>query len=145
MTLHSKLPAIVSKNKKRVGRGYGSGVGGHTSSRGMKGQKSRSGSKVPLYFEGGNLPLVKRLPMLRGKKRLEVVKPTLELTLNDLQAIQAEKISRETLKLIGILKPQYKKVKIIATGTISKPVTVEGIATSATAKTRIESAGGKVV
>ncbi len=145
MTLHSKLPAIVSKNKKRVGRGYGSGVGGHTSSRGMKGQKSRSGSKVPLYFEGGNLPLVKRLPMLRGKKRLEVVKPTLELTLNDLQAIQAETISRETLKLIGILKPQYKKVKIIATGTISKPVTVEGIATSATAKTRIESAGGKVV
>jgi large subunit ribosomal protein L15 len=67
MSILSSLTKITTRSKKRLGRGYGSGKGGHTSSRGQKGQKSRVGSKVPLWFEGGALPLSKRIPMWRVK------------------------------------------------------------------------------
>lgn len=144
MSIKHLLPATTTKGKKRLGRGYGSGKGGHTSSRGQKGQWSRRGAKVPLYFEGGNLPLIKRLPMQRGKGRLNVVRPTLELTLNDLQALDATLITLDTVRLAGLLPVGVKKVKIIATGSISKSVTVEGISASAAARKAIEAAGGEL-
>lgn len=144
MTLTHSLPAVVNKPKKRVGRGYGSGKGGHTSGRGQKGQLSRRGAKIPHYFEGGNLPLIKRLPMLRGKKRLNVVRPSVEVTLADLEALDAALVTTDTLRLAGLVPVGVKKVKIIATGTVSKSLTVEGIPTSAAARKQIESAGGHV-
>lgn len=145
MSIISSLPAITQKSQKRLGRGYGSGKGGHTSGRGAKGQLSRRGAKIPLYFEGGNLPLVKRLPMLRGKKRLNIVRPSVELTLSDLESLSVDQVSMDTLKLAGLVPAGVKKVKIIATGSLTKPMTVVGIATSAAAHDRIVKAGGKVL
>ncbi len=144
MSLNHTLPPTTAKSKKRIGRGYGSGKGGHTSTRGQKGQWSRSGAKIPLYFEGGNLPLVKRLPMQRGKGLLKVVRPTAELTLADLQALDATLITVDTVRLAGLVPAGVKKFKIIATGSITKSVTVEGISASAAARKAIEAAGGEL-
>lgn len=144
MSIKHVLPATAAKAKKRVGRGYGSGKGGHTSSRGQKGQLSRRGAKIPLYFEGGNLPLIKRLPMQRGKGRLNVVRPSVEITLTDLQALDAELITVDTVRLAGLVPAGVKKVKIIATGSLTKSVTVEGIRASAAARKAIEAAGGSL-
>jgi len=99
----SNLPKITSKSKKRVGRGYGSGKGGHTSGRGQKGQKSRS--KVPIWFEGGQLPLIRRTPFIKGKGRFKSIKPqpiTINLTrLNNFKKDSTVnlKTAIETLKL----------------------------------------------
>lgn len=139
------LPAVTSKSTKRLGRGYGSGKGGHTASRGTKGQKSRRGAKIPLWFEGGNLRLIKRLPMLRGKGRLKPVTGRVEITLADLQAVSQDTITMDTLRLAGMVPAGVSSVKIIANGAIAKPVTVEGIRVSTAARTAIEKAGGKVL
>jgi large subunit ribosomal protein L15 len=140
--LHTLL-SIVDKSKKRVGRGQGSGKA-RTAGRGQKGYKSRTGSKVPLWFEGGQLPLVKRLPMLRGKSRFNVLTPSAELTLSDLQrmAKSVDVISLESLKLAGLIDRHFKKVKIIATGTITTAVTVQGIPATEAATKAIVKAGG---
>ena len=145
MSLLNKLTSITKKSAQRVGRGYGSGKGGHTSTRGQKGQKSRGGSKIPLWFEGGQLPLIKRLPMLRGKGKLNVVRPTAEITLTEIDNMQAETITLETLKLEKVIHPRFKKAKIISSGEITRKVTVEGIGVTEGAKTAIEKAGGKVL
>lgn len=144
MSLLHSLTSITDKAKKRVGRGYGSGVGGHTSTRGQKGQKSRRGVTIPLWFEGGQLPLVKRLPMIRGKMRFVSVRPTAEVTLRDIEAMKSEEITLETLKAERVIESRFKKAKIIATGTLSKKVTVQGVGISAKAKQAVEAAGGSV-
>lgn len=141
--LHSLIKATTG-SKKRLGRGYGSGKGGHTASRGQKGQKSRTGSKVPLWFEGGQLPLIKRLPMIRGKGKFKVVRPTAEISLHDIQAMTATTISLDTLKVEKIIDKKFKKAKIIGTGTISRAVTIAGILVTPKAKELIQTAGGKV-
>jgi large subunit ribosomal protein L15 len=140
--LHT-LTSVVTKSKKRVGRGQGSGKA-RTAGRGQKGYKARTGSKVALWFEGGQLPLVKRLPMLRGKARFNVLNETAELTLSDLQRISqlVDVISLDSLKLAGLLDRRYKKAKIINTGSLTVPVTVQGIPTTAAAAKAIEKAGG---
>ena len=143
MSLLNSLTSIVSKSKKRVGRGYGSGKGGHTSGRGMKGQRSRVGSKIPLWFEGGQLPLTKRLPMLRGKGRFNVLVPTAEVTLADIEKMDAKVISLETLKIEKVINARFKKAKLVKTGKLTRSVTVE-IPVSAAAKKAIESAGGSI-
>ncbi len=143
----SLLHALIKSTKvgsKRVGRGYGSGIGGHTSGRGTKGQRARVGSKIPLWFEGGQLPLTKRLPMLRGKARFNVLKPTIELTLSDLQALKIDTITLESLKLNKVVDHRAKKVKIISKGKLSKKLTISGIAATPMAKAAIEKAGGSV-
>ena len=145
MSLLQQLAPIVTKSKKRVGRGIASGVGGHTVGRGQKGQKSRAGGKVPLWFEGGQLPLIKRLPMLRGKDRFSVLKKTVELSLTELNAVEAPIVSLDTLKLEKIVHFSTKFVKVIATGTLDKKITLQGIKASAAAKKAIESVGGSVV
>ncbi len=144
MSLLHQLIASTDKAQKRVGRGYGSGRGGHTSGRGQKGQKSRRGAKIPLWFEGGQLPLVKRLPMLRGKLRFGVVRPTAEITLRALELMKSDEVTLDTLKAEGLIESGFKKAKIIATGTLSKKITVQGLGVSAKAKKLIEAAGGSV-
>jgi len=141
MSLLNSLTSIVSKSSKRIGRGYGSGKGGHTSSRGMKGQRSRVGSKIPLWFEGGQLPLTKRLPMLRGKGRFNVLVPTAEVTLTDVEKMAAKVISLEALKLEKVINARFKKAKLVKTGKLTRKVIVE-IPTSAAAKEAVENAGG---
>lgn len=144
MSLLHSLTKTISKSKKRIGRGIGSGTGGHTSTRGQKGQKSRTGSKVPLWFEGGQLPLIKRLPMIKGKGRFKVVRPVAEITLHDLEKMTAKTISLETLKLEKIIESKYKRAKIIGTGTLTRVVTITDIAVTPKAREIIESVGGKV-
>ena len=135
----------MTRSKKRVGRGIGSGKGGHTSSRGSKGQKSRRGSKIPLRFEGGNLPLIKRLPMMRGKGRLKQVRSRVELTLTDLDRLGQDSITLDTLKLAKLVPNSSTSVKVIATGTLTRPVSITGIRVSSTARQMIEKAGGNVL
>jgi large subunit ribosomal protein L15 len=143
MSILNQLTRIVDKSAKRVGRGIGSGRGGHTSGRGMKGQKSRVGSKIPLWFEGGQLPLTKRLPMLRGKGRFNVVRPTAEVTLSDIQKMKAKTITLEALKEERVINARFRTAKIVRTGELTRKVTVE-IPVSAASKKAIENAGGLV-
>lgn len=145
MSLLNQLTSIVDKSKKRVGRGYGSGKGGHTSGRGAKGQKAgRSGAKVPIWFEGGQLPLIRRLPKWPGKGRFKSLEPSAELTLTDLEKMNSEVISLETLKKEKVIDVRFKKAKIIKTGQLKRAVTVKGVPVSAGAKKEIENAGGSV-
>lgn len=144
MSLLQQLTTTKNKSAKRVGRGIGSGKGGHTAGRGQKGQGSRRGAKIPLWFEGGQLPLIKRLPMLRGKGRLKVVRPTAEITLNEVQKMKSDVISLETLKSEKIIEKKFKKAKIIATGKLDRKVTVEGVAITAGAQKAIEALGGSI-
>ncbi len=144
MSLLNKLTNITTKSKKRIGRGFGSGKGGHTVGFGNKGQKSRQGGKVPLWFEGGQLPLIKRLPMLRGKSRLKAIHPVAVITFNDLNKLDAENVTIDTLKLNKLVDKKAKKVKIIKRGRLNKKVNIVGIKVSKQAKQIIEKMGGKV-
>lgn len=138
------LPAATTKSKRRVGRGIGSTKGGHTSGRGTKGQWARQGALVPLWFEGGQLPLVKRLPMLRGKGRLNATSLAVAVTLTDLEKMSATTISVDTLKLERIVPQRAARVKVIATGVITKKIALQGISVSQKARELIEKAGGTV-
>lgn len=141
--LHSIIKTTL-KTSKRLGRGYGSGKGGHTSSRGTKGQRARVGSKIPLWFEGGQLQMGKKLPMLRGKARFNVLNPTVELTLSDLQKLTIDTVTFEALKLNKVVDRRAKKVKIISKGKLEKKLSISGIAVTPKAKAAIEKAGGSV-
>ena len=144
MSLLNQLPSTTQRPKKRVGRGYGSGKGGHTSGRGQKGQNSRQGKNIPTWFEGGQLPMIKRMPMMRGKSRFESLEPTAEISLSDLEKMKAVIVSLDTLKLEKVIHPKFKKAKIISNGKIDRAVTVQGVRVSTAAKTAIEKSGGKV-
>ncbi|HPS40944.1 MAG TPA: 50S ribosomal protein L15 [Candidatus Woesebacteria bacterium] len=144
MSILSSLQKISKKGSKRLGRGYGSGKGGHTSSRGQKGQKARTGSKVPLWFEGGALPLSKRIPMWRGKGRFNSLHQVAELTFDDLNKIELTDITLDSLKLNRIIDKRFKKAKVIAKGKLNKKVHLKGIAVSATAKKEIEALFGSI-
>lgn len=142
MSILSAISKITTKKAKRLGRGYGSGKGGHTSSRGQKGQRSRTGSKVPLWFEGGALPLSKRIPMWRGKGRFKSLQSTAELTFDDLNKIELVDITLDSLKLNKIIDKRFKKAKVICKGKLSKKINLKGIAASEAAKKEIEALGG---
>ena len=144
MSLLNQLTSITTRSQKRLGRGYGSGKGGHTVGRGQKGQKSRVGSKVPLWFEGGSLPLTKRLPMWRGKGRFKSLRDTVELTLADLEKMELVDISLASLKDNKLIDPRFKKAKIISKGQLSRKINVEGIAVSAAAQKMIKDLGGTI-
>jgi large subunit ribosomal protein L15 len=144
MSLLNQLKKISSKSSKRLGRGYGSGKGGHTVGRGQKGQKSRVGSKIPLWFEGGSLPLTKRLPMWRGKGRFKSLRLTAELTFNDLNTMDLAEISLDSLKLNKLIDSRFRQAKIIKRGKLNRKINVKGIAVTEAAKKEIESLGGKV-
>lgn len=144
MSLLGKLTSITTSSAKRVGRGVGSGKGMHTATRGQKGQKSRQGGKIPIWFEGGQLPLIKRMPMWRGKGRFKVVRPTAEITLTEIENMKADTISLESLKLEKIIDHRFKKAKIIKSGSISRKVTITDIKVTTGATEAIEKAGGTV-
>ncbi len=134
----------------RKGRGYGSGKGGHTVGRGTKGQKSRSGYSRPRPgFEGGQMPLSRRLPKLRGFTR-GFIKSTItkfQLQLSEVaEAVEGNTVDAVTLLEAGLIRPVSKKitVKILFDKDIDKKLTVEGIQVSKTAKAAIEKAGGEV-
>lgn len=144
MSLLNKLVKSTDKKKKRLGRGYGSGKGGHTTNRGMKGQKSRVGSKIPLWFEGGQLPLIKRVPMLRGKGKFKVVRPVAELTFDDINKFDFDVITLKTLQANRIIDPGFEQAKIIKSGQLKKKITVKGLRVSKGAAKVIKSLGGTI-
>jgi large subunit ribosomal protein L15 len=142
MELNTIQPAGGAKHaKRRVGRGIGSGLG-KTAGRGHKGQKSRSGGYHKVGFEGGQMPLQRRLPK-RGFKST-TLKYNAEITLTDLQRLDATEVDLLTLKAAGLVGEVARIVKVIKTGELGKAVTLKGIGATAGAKAAIEAAGGSV-
>ena len=142
MRMNSMRPAKgAKKTRKRVGRGYGSG-NGSTCGRGDKGQKSRSGGRVKAGFEGGQMPLQRRLPKFGFYSRL--ARYSDEIRLGELQALAEDAIDIAVLRAAGLLRHDVKKVKVIASGKIEKAVKLKGIAVTAGARKLIEAAGGQV-
>ena len=142
MQLNTIKPATGSKKaRRRVGRGIGSGLG-KTAGRGHKGQKSRSGGYHKVGFEGGQMPLQRRLPK-RGFKSHQL-KFNAEITLADLDLLAVAEIDVLTLKQAGLVPEIAKVVKVIKSGELSKKVVLKGIGATAGAKAAIEAAGGTV-
>lgn len=143
LTLHNLHPAKGStQSKKRRGRGPGSGLG-KTAGRGHKGQKSRSGGSIPSWFEGGQMPLIRRIPK-RGfinpfRQESDVV------NLYQLDRLPADvDVTPETLLGAGLVRSATGPIKILAQGDVSRAFVVRGVKLSAGAKKKIEAAGGKV-
>jgi len=143
MELNNLKPSPGSKHaKRRVGRGIGSGLG-KTAGRGHKGQKSRSGGFHKVGFEGGQMPLYRRLPK-RGFVSL-TRRHVGEITLADLQRLEQSEIDLVVLKQNGLANEQIKSVKVIKTGELTRAVTLKGLTATAGARAAIEAAGGKIV
>ena len=142
MELNGIKPAGGAKHaKRRVGRGIGSGLG-KTAGRGHKGQKSRAGGYHKVGFEGGQMPLQRRLPK-RGFKS-QLLKYNAEVTLTSLELLGAADVDLLTLKQAGLVPEIAKVVKVIKTGALTKAVKLNGIGATAGAKAAIEAAGGSV-
>ena len=142
MELNGIKPAAGAKHaKRRVGRGIGSGIG-KTAGRGHKGQKSRAGGFHKVGFEGGQMPLQRRLPK-RGFKS-QSLKYNAEVTLTALEALGLAEVDLLALKQAGLVGQIAKVVKIIKTGELTKAVKLTGIGATAGAKAAIEAAGGSV-
>ena len=142
MELNTIKPADGAKHaKRRVGRGIGSGLG-KTAGRGHKGQKSRAGGYHKVGFEGGQMPLQRRLPK-RGFKSAQL-KFNAEVTLGELQALDAAEVDLLALKAAGLVPQIAKTVKVIKAGELSKAVVLKGIGATAGAKAVIEAAGGSL-
>ncbi len=142
MELNTISPADGSKKaRRRVGRGIGSGLG-KTAGRGHKGQKSRSGGYHKVGFEGGQMPLQRRLPKRGFKSHL--LKYNAEITLTNLEVLGASEVDVLALKQAGLVNQIAKVVKVINTGTLTKAVKLTGIGATAAAKKAIEAAGGSV-
>ncbi len=142
MELNSIKPAEGSKHAaRRVGRGIGSGLG-KTAGRGHKGQKSRSGGYHKVGFEGGQMPLQRRLPKRGFKSHL--LKYNAEITLTALARLDLAEVDVLTLKQAGLVSQLAKVVKVIKSGEIAKAVKLTGIGATAGAKAAIEAAGGSV-
>lgn len=142
MFLNTLSPAEGSRAEgKRVGRGIGSGLG-KTGGRGHKGQKSRSGGSVKPGFEGGQMPLQRRLPKFGFTSRQAQF--TAEIRLHELAKVEADVVDLDALKQADIIGHQTKRARVILSGEISKAVTVKGLKVTKGAKAAIEAAGGKV-
>ncbi|MDF7666718.1 50S ribosomal protein L15 [Orbaceae bacterium ESL0727] len=142
MRLNTLSPAEGSKHApKRLGRGIGSGLG-KTGGRGVKGQKSRSGGGVRRGFEGGQMPLYRRLPKFGFTSRKAQV--TAQIRLSDLMKIDGDVVDLNSLKVANVIDSQIEYAKIMLSGEVTKPVTVRGIRVTKGAKAAIEAAGGKI-
>jgi large subunit ribosomal protein L15 len=142
MRLNTLSPAPGSrKNAKRVGRGIGSGHG-KTAGRGHKGQKSRSGGKVKPGFEGGQMPLQKRLPKYGFSSRIG--RTTAQIRLGELGAVEGDVIDLAALKNADLVKDNIERARIFLSGDLNKAVTVKGLAVTRGAREAIEKAGGKI-
>lgn len=142
MRLNTLSPAPGSKQApKRVGRGIGSGLG-KTGGRGHKGQKSRSGGGVRRGFEGGQMPLYRRLPKFGFTSRKSMF--TAEVRLSELAKVNGDVVDLYTLKAANIIGIEIKYVKIILSGELARPVTVRGLRVTKGARAAIENTGGKI-
>lgn len=142
MELNSIKPAAGAKHaKRRVGRGIGSGLG-KTAGRGHKGQKSRAGGYHKVGFEGGQMPMHRRLPK-RGFKSAQL-QFNAEVTLSDLEALGLPEVDLLTLKQEKLVGQLAKVAKVVKTGAITKAVKLTGVGATAGAKVAIEAAGGSV-
>jgi large subunit ribosomal protein L15 len=142
MRLNTIKPATGSKPaRKRVGRGIGSGLG-KTCGRGHKGQKSRSGGKVQTGFEGGQMPLQRRLPKVGFRSKL--ARTTAEVRLNEIAKVDGDVVDMEALYAANILPRTMTRAKVMLSGEINRAVTVKGIRCTKGARAAIEAAGGKV-
>ena len=142
MELNTIKPSEGSKHaKRRVGRGIGSGLG-KTAGRGHKGQKSRTGGYHKVGFEGGQMPMQRRLPK-RGFKSASL-KFNAEITLSDLERLGAAEVDMLALKQAGLVRQLAKVVKVIKSGELTKAVKLTGIGATAGAKVAIEAAGGSL-
>ena len=142
MRLNTISPAPVAKiSAKRVGRGIGSGLC-KTGGRGHKGQKSRSGGSVKPGFEGGQMPIQRRLPKFGFTSRKSFVSD--QVTLTEISKVEGEVVSLETLKAAGLVKKEMLFVKVMKSGEVTRAVTVSGLKVTKGAREAIEAAGGKV-
>ena len=142
MRLNTLSPAPGSrKNSKRVGRGIGSGVG-KTAGRGHKGQKSRSGGSVRPGFEGGQMPLQKRLPKYGFTSR--IARTTAQVRLSELNAVEGDVVDLAALKAADLVKDNVTRARVFLSGELGKALTVKGIAVTKGAREAIEKAGGKI-
>jgi len=132
-------------SKQRIGRGYGTGKGGHTSTRGMKGQKSRAGHKSMVFFEGGNTPFHRRMPKYPGFKNINrkeyqpVNVSVLEENFKD-----GEVVTIDILREKALIRKNTTLVKVLGQGELTKKLTIKGLATSGTAKEKIEAVKGSI-
>lgn len=142
MFLNTIKPAEGStKDRKRVGRGIGSGLG-KTAGRGHKGQKSRSGGQTPIGFEGGQMPLQRRLPKFGFHSRK--AKFSAEVRLSEIEKLDNDIVDLQSLIKANIVPAFTKKAKVILSGELTKAVTIKGLKVTKGAVAAIQSAGGKV-
>lgn len=142
MQLNTLAPKAGARStRKRLGRGMGSGLG-KTAGRGHKGQKSRSGGYNKIGFEGGQMPLQRRLPK-RGFRSLQLGR-TAQIRLHELSKVQGDVVDLAALREAGLVNNRVERAKIICSGEVSRAVTVRGISVTKGAAAAIENAGGKV-
>ena len=142
MRLNSLKPSAGSKaTSKRVGRGIGSGLG-KTCGRGHKGQKSRSGGSLKAGFEGGQMPLQRRLPKVGFSSRS--ARYSAEIRLHELTKVDADVIDLKALQDARVIPASIKRAKVILSGKIEKAVTLRGLGVTKGARAAIEAAGGKI-
>ena len=142
ITLSNLKPAPGShRNRKRIGRGPGSGHG-KTSTKGNKGQKARAGGSTNPGFEGGQMPMYRRLPKRGFTNPFKATAQTVNL--RQLKKLSVTDLTPDTLHAVGLVTKQNRPIKLLATGEADRAYTVRGIAMSASAKAKIEAAGGKV-
>ena len=142
MRLNTLKPQAGSNpERKRVGRGMGSGLG-KTAGRGHKGQKSRSGGFHKVGFEGGQMPLQRRLPKVGFRSHMARI--TAELRLSELSQVEADVIDVKALQAANLVSRNTKRAKVIASGEINKAVVLKGIRVTKGARAAIEAAGGKI-
>lgn len=138
-----KPPAGAKKKPKRIGRGQGSGHGNHTSTRGSKGQNSRSGGGVRPGFEGGQMPLQRRLPKRGFKNPFRTA--VAEVNIQDLVRFEpGSVVDAQALAEAGLVKGTFEEIKLLGKGEIDRPLTVKVDRISAGAKSKLEAAGGTV-
>ena len=149
MDLSNLKPAKgATRSRKRIGRGVGSGYGGHSSTRGNKGQKSRSGASIPIWFEGGQMPLQRRIPKFGFKNRFRVAYRGVNIgrllkLIEEKRIDPTQPITPAVLVEAGAVR-KSDLVKILGDGDISDKLEVHAHAFSASAKTKLEDAGGSI-
>jgi large subunit ribosomal protein L15 len=142
MKLNTLSPAPGSKsNKRRLGRGIGSGLG-KTSGKGHKGQKARAGGFHKINFEGGQMPIQRRLPKMGFKSR--VARTIDQVTLSELAAMGVELIDLQALKTAGLVNKAIREVKVILSGKVDVPLKLKGLRVTKGARAAIEQAGGSI-
>ena len=142
MRLNTLKPASGSvSQRKRLGRGKGSGLG-KTAGRGHKGQKSRTGGFHKTGFEGGQMPLQRRLPKVGFNSRISII--TDEVRLHELNGVEAEVIDIDALRKAKVIGRKIQNAKVIASGELTRAVTLKGIRVTKGARAAIEAAGGKI-